>query len=100
MVLTYNDPAASRGKSTADSDVAEARFVDIVSGRRLVYAVDFVSDDPAYGTTMTMTWEMSAVDGGTRVDITADNVPDAVSADDHAAGMTSSLEQLAQYLNG
>ena len=30
-----------------------------------------MSDDPAYAGTMTMTWEVAAVDGGTRVDITA-----------------------------
>jgi len=31
-----------------DSDIVETRFVDIVSGERVVQAVDFVSDDPAY----------------------------------------------------
>jgi Activator of Hsp90 ATPase homolog 1-like protein len=62
--------------------------------------VDFVSDDPAYAGTMTMTWEVTAVDGGTRVDITADNVPEVVPADDHAAGLTSALDKLAQYLKG
>jgi hypothetical protein len=30
MVLTYADPSAAAGKSTADSDIVEARFVDIV----------------------------------------------------------------------
>jgi len=53
--------------------------------------VDFVSDDPAYAGTMTMTWEVTAVDEETRVDITADDVPDGISAEDHAAGLTSSL---------
>jgi hypothetical protein len=41
--------------------------------------VDFVSDDPAYAGTMTMTWEATAVYEGTRVDLTADNVPDGVT---------------------
>jgi len=98
MVLTYAEPSASRGKATADSDIVEARFVDIVPGVRVVQGVDFVSDDPAYVGTMTMTWEVTAVDGGTRVDITADDVPDVVSPEDHAAGLTSSLVNLADYL--
>ncbi|MEO8898161.1 MAG: SRPBCC family protein [Candidatus Dormibacter sp.] len=98
MVLTYPDPTASRGKSTADSDVVEARFVDIVPGVRVVYAVEFVSEDPALAGTMTMTWEVTAVDGGTRVDITAEGVPDVISPEDHAAGLTSSLANLADYL--
>ena len=85
MVLTY-------------SDIVEARFVDIVPGERLVQAVDFVSDDPAYAGTMTMTWEVTAVDGGTRVDIIAEDVPDGISAEDHAAGLASSLTNLAAYV--
>ena len=98
MVLTYADPSASRGKSSADSDVVEAHFVDIVPGVRVVQAVDFISDDPAYAGTMTMTWEVTAADGGTRVDITADDVPDGISPEDHAEGLSSSLVNLADYL--
>jgi uncharacterized protein YndB with AHSA1/START domain len=98
MILTYADASTARGKATADSDIVEARFVDIVPGVRVVQAVDFVSDDPAYAGTMTMTWEVSAADTGTRVDIRADGVPDGVSAEDHAAGLTSSLAKLAAYL--
>ncbi|HLY83961.1 MAG TPA: SRPBCC domain-containing protein [Acidimicrobiales bacterium] len=98
MVLTYRDAPGSPGKSTPDSDIVEGRFIELLPGVRVVYAVGFVSDDPAYVGTMTMTWEVTAVDGGTRVDVTADNVPDVVSQEDHAAGMTSSLDKLAQYL--
>jgi hypothetical protein len=60
--------------------------------------MDFVSDDPAYADTMTMTWEVTAVDAGTRVDIVAGNVPDGISAEDHAAGLASSLTNLAAYM--
>jgi len=97
LVLTYNDPNA-RGKTSADSDVVEARFVDIVANERVVQAVDFVSDDPAFAGTMTMTWSVRAVDGGTLVEITAEAVPDGISAAAHAAGMSSSLEKLARHL--
>jgi uncharacterized protein YndB with AHSA1/START domain len=98
MILTPADAASAPGKTTADSDVIEVRFVDIVPGARVVQAVDFVSDNPAYAGTMTMTWEVSAVEGGTRVDIRADGVPDGISADDHATGLASSLAKLAEYL--
>ena len=40
---------------------------------------------------MTMTWEIAAVEAGTRVDIVAEDVPDGVSAEDHAAALSSSL---------
>jgi uncharacterized protein YndB with AHSA1/START domain len=98
MVLTYSDPSSAPGKATVDSDIVEARFVDIVPGERLVQAVDFVSDDPAYAGTMIMTWEVTAVDAGTRVNIVAEDVPDGISAEDHAAGLASSLTNLAAYL--
>src|SRR5437868_7898555 len=73
LVLTYADASAARGKSTAATDIVESRFVDLIPGVRVVQAVDFVSGDPAYAGTMTMTWEVAEVDGGTRVDIIADN---------------------------
>ena len=98
LVLTYANGRAGRGKATADSDIVEARFVDLVPDVRVVQAVDFVSDDPANAGTMTMTWELEAVDAGTRVDIRADEVPAGISAEDHAAGLASSLANLAAYL--
>lgn len=98
LALTYRDASGAVGKSTADSDVVEARYVDIVPGERVVQAVDFVSDDDSFAGTMTMTWEVTAVDGGTRVDITAEDVPDGISAEDHAAGLASSLANLAAYV--
>lgn len=98
LVLTYTDASTAPGKATADSDVVEARFVDIVPGVRVVQAVDFVSDDPAYAGTMTMTWEVSPADDGTRVVIRADDVPAGIRAEDHAAGLASSLANLATYV--
>lgn len=98
MILTYADASTAPGKATADSDVVESRFVEIVPGVRVVQAVDFVSDDPAYAGTMTMTWAVSTVDAGTRVDIRADDVPAGIRAEDHAAGLASSLANLATYV--
>jgi uncharacterized protein YndB with AHSA1/START domain len=98
MVLTYADASGAPGKATADSDIVEARFIDIVPGQRVVQAVDFISDDPANAGTMTMTWEVTAVDAGTRVDIVAEGVPDGIPAEDHAAGLASSLAKLAAYV--
>jgi uncharacterized protein YndB with AHSA1/START domain len=98
LVLTYADASAAPGKSTADSDIVEADFVDIVPGVRVVQAVTFVSDDPAQAGVMTMTWEATPVDDGTRVEFRADDVPTGISAEDHAAGMNSSLANLAEHL--
>ena len=74
-MLTYPDASTARHKATTDSDIVEARFVDVVPGVRVVQAVDFVSDDPTHAGTMTMASDVTALDAGTRVDIRADDVP-------------------------
>jgi len=98
MVLTYADASTASGKATADSDIVEARFIDIVPGVRVVQAVNFVGNDPGLAGTMTMTWEVTATDNGTRVDIRAEQVPSGISAEDHAAGLASSLANLAAHV--
>jgi uncharacterized protein YndB with AHSA1/START domain len=98
LVLTYDDASAAPGKSSADADVIEARFVELEPGVRVVQAVEFESDDPAYAGTMIMSWLLTAVGTGTRVEIRADDVPVGISAEDHAAGLASSLDNLSAYL--
>jgi uncharacterized protein YndB with AHSA1/START domain len=98
LILTYANGSSGRGKASASSDIVEARFVEIVPCVRVVQAVDFVSDDPAFSATMTMTWELVPADGATRVEIRAENVPAGISPEEHEAGLTSSLANLARYL--
>jgi uncharacterized protein YndB with AHSA1/START domain len=98
LVLTYRAHSPGSGKATYDSDIVEARFVDIVPDARVVQEVDFVSDDPSFAGTMTMTWELTVEGNGTRVDITAVDVPAGITPADHAAGMASSLANLARFV--
>jgi uncharacterized protein YndB with AHSA1/START domain len=100
LVLTYADASGAPGKSSADSDVVDVRFVEITPGARVVQEVDFVSEDPAFAGTMTMTWQVTAAGDGTLVELRADDVPPGISAQDHAAGMASSLAHLAAHLCG
>jgi len=98
LVLTYEKAGA--GKATADSDVVDARFIELVPNRRVRQTIDFVSEDPAFKGTMTMTWELAATGDGTRVEISATDVPAGIAAEDHAAGLASSLANLAAFLEG
>jgi uncharacterized protein YndB with AHSA1/START domain len=98
LVLTYPDATAEPGKTSADADVVEARYVEIVPNERVVQAVNFVADDPGFEGTMTITWALYGSGEGTRVEVTADNVPDGISPEDHETGMTSSLDNLATYV--
>ncbi|MCD0446895.1 SRPBCC family protein [Glycomyces sp. A-F 0318] len=96
LVLTYAE--GTGGKSTADSDVVDARFVGLDPGERVVQEIDFVSDDPDFTGTMTMNWSVAPVGDGSRVEITATDVPVGITPEDHAAGLASSLANLAAYL--
>ena len=98
MVLTYADRSGNRGKPSADSDIVNVRFVDVVPGIRVVQAVDFESDDPSFAGTMTMSWEVEATEDGTRVEFRANDVPEGISAHDHHVGLTSSLANLAAHV--
>ena len=100
LVLTYEDSDAAAGKATPESDIVEARFVELEPGVRVVQAIDFVSDDPGFAGTMTMTWELAEVDSGTQVEFRAENVPSGISAEDHQSGLTSSLWNLAAHVGG
>jgi uncharacterized protein YndB with AHSA1/START domain len=98
LVLTYANPSESQGKSSTESDVVDVRYLDIVPNERVVQAVDFVADAPEFAGTMTMTWAVREDAGGTRVEIVAEDVPDGISAEDHAVGLASSLENLAGFV--
>jgi uncharacterized protein YndB with AHSA1/START domain len=97
MQLTYKAPATA-GKSGGGTDVVDGHFAELTPDVRVVQSVVFDSDDPAFAGTMTMTWELREVDAGTEVVFRADGVPDGISAEDHAAGMNASLDNLASYL--
>jgi uncharacterized protein YndB with AHSA1/START domain len=86
------------GKTSANADVFEGQFVELVPGQRIVERVVFESDDPAYAGAMTVTTTLSAVTEGTRVDIACSNIPDGISAADHAEGMASTLANLADFV--
>jgi len=94
MVLTYDDPPAGGGKSGANTDTAETRIAEL-GPRRIVWLVDFPSDDPAASGTMTMTWSLAEDDAGTLVSVEASDVPEAITPEAHTEGLASSLANLA-----
>ncbi len=98
MVLIYDDPWGGLERPLLTRTLWRPDTSTSFPTTRVVQAVDFVSDDPASTGTMRMTWEVNAVDGGTCVTVTADDVPDSISAEDHATGLASSLANLADYV--
>lgn len=97
LTLTYDDEA-TRGKSVENTDVVEVRFTAVDEPRQLVEEADFVSDDPNLAGTMTMSWSLEPVDRGTLVTITATDVPDGISTEDHVTAFASTLSNLDMYV--
>jgi len=98
MILTYDDPAVP-GKAGDNTDIAVVHYVELVPDRRIVQRVAFDSPDPAFAGSMTMTWSLDPVPGGTDVTIRCEDVPPGIDAQDHAKGLSSSLDNLAAYVS-
>jgi uncharacterized protein YndB with AHSA1/START domain len=96
MTLRYDD-ASIAGKSGASEDKVDGRFMRFETDREVVQAVDFVSNDPRFAGTMTLTWRLTPRGDDTLVEIIAEDVPPGISAKDHADGLASSLENLADW---
>jgi uncharacterized protein YndB with AHSA1/START domain len=97
--LRYADSAPEDvGKTASRTDVTTGRFLELVPGRRIKQSVEFESSAPEFAGEMTMTWSFVTVPGGTHVTVTAENVPSGISKEDHDVGMSSSLENLAEFV--
>jgi uncharacterized protein YndB with AHSA1/START domain len=87
---------AFRGKTSEREDMVTVRFVALAPPRRIVQAVTFHSDDPAFSGEMTMVVTLEPVAGGTEVAIACTNLPPGLRPEDNEAGTRLSLEQLAR----
>ena len=97
--LTYGDDAPSTaGKTTGRTDVTAGQFLSLDPGKRIVQSVEFESTDAAFAGEMLLTWTFEPFATRTLVTITAENVPPGISKADHDAGLRSSLENLARFL--
>ena len=95
ITLTF---AGATGKTSSHTDVVEGRFAELVPGQRVVQEFTFRSDDPAFAGVMRMAWELRPEAGGTRVEVTATDVPRGIKRADHEEAMASSLAKLAAFV--
>jgi uncharacterized protein YndB with AHSA1/START domain len=88
----------SRGKTAEREDRFTARFVELTPPSRIVQAISFDSDDPAFADEMIMTISFEEKDGGTEVTIAYQDIPVSIRPEDNEAGTRSSLQKLARYV--
>ncbi len=109
-VMTYETHDAP-GKYSEHSDVTVTKIVAMDPPRRVVWAVQFPSVNPAFAGTMFMEWTFESVltddpedtpgsqvhaDLGTEVTVAAKDVPSGIDAAEHVKGLESSLAKLAK----
>ncbi len=97
-VLRFADP--SDPKTTDDSDATTVTFVELIPARLVVQRVAFETEEPRFRGDMLMTWKLEQVEAGTRVTVSATDVPSGIAQEDHELGLGSSLANLARYLEG
>jgi len=99
MSLYYPaDTAEARGKTTADEDLVDVRFVELQPPHRIVEAVTFVSKDPALQGEMTIEIDIVPAARGAEVSFLCRDLPPGLRLEDNEAGSAQSLDQLARYL--
>lgn len=97
MALHYEDTVHA-GKSGEGVDVFESQFVGLTPNREVTEAITFQSADPAFAGTMTMATRLRPADDGTEVSLIATGVPEGICQEDHLAGLTSTLDNLARFV--
>jgi uncharacterized protein YndB with AHSA1/START domain len=95
--LTYATPTGT-GKTTAHTDTYHGTFVALVPDERVVQVLEFETDDELMRGEMTVSFTLTAVDGGTEVLAVHDQLPPGLAPADNEIGWRMSLEKLAQLV--
>jgi len=100
MRLAYGDSQHTSGKTSQNADEVEVRFVTLIPDSHIEQAVNFKSEDAAFSGEMRITWTFNSMPTGTFVTVRCENVPSGIRAEDHQAGLASTLSNLAAFTEG
>jgi uncharacterized protein YndB with AHSA1/START domain len=98
MSLVYEGEHPVPGKTSADTDTFQGRFVQLIPCERIVQAVEFDSNDPELAGEMTITWTLEDRSEGTEVGVLCENIPLGVRIEDNETGSRSTLKKLAAFV--
>jgi uncharacterized protein YndB with AHSA1/START domain len=99
MSLTYQDTKHSPGgKTSEDTDTFQGRFVELVPDEKIVWVVEFESQDAGFAGEMRIIWSLADADEGTEVTVLCENIPEGIRPQDNEMGSRSSLQKLAAFL--
>lgn len=89
---------AMRGKTADKEDMVSVRFVEVRQATRIIEAVTFHSDDPAFAGEMRIEISFDEAPGGTEVTFLCSDIPPGIRPQDNDEGTRLSLDQLAHYV--
>lgn len=99
LTLVFDTPGETGArKSSPNTDVVDGEFLELVPNELIRQRFTFRSEHPSFAGAMIMTWRLTPTALGTHVELAAENVPAGISPRDHEHGMTSSLRNLAAYV--
>jgi uncharacterized protein YndB with AHSA1/START domain len=97
--LTYKHAERSLpGKTSADTDTVQGRFVELIPSEKIVQIVEFESQQPEFAGEMTITATYADAPGGTEVTMLCENIPKGIRPGDNEMGCRESLQKLAALL--
>jgi uncharacterized protein YndB with AHSA1/START domain len=97
--LTYDTPSGT-GKTTAHTDTYHGRFVTLIPHEQVVEVLEFETTDDSMRGEMTVSFTLTAADGGTELLAIHENLPPGLSAIDNELGWRMSLAKLAKLVEG
>jgi hypothetical protein len=74
------------------------QFVRLVENQCIEQSSVFKSDQPEFSGIIKITWTFQKTDGGNEVSVKCDDVPVGISQEDHEAGITTSHNKLAMFV--
>lgn len=92
--LSYDEPTGT-GKTTAQADTYQGRFVKLVPDELVVEAVEFETTDPALRGEFTITTTLVDAGGGTDALVVYEGLPPGLPAADNETGTRMALAKLA-----
>jgi uncharacterized protein YndB with AHSA1/START domain len=96
MSLTYLHPQhPAGGKTSADTDTFQGRFIEWVPSEKIVEVIEFESQDPNFAGEMKITTTFADTAQGTEVTILCQGIPPGVRPEDNELGSKQSLQKLA-----
>jgi len=67
---------------------------------KIVWVVEFESQQPEFAGEMRITWNLADADGGTEVTVLCEDIPKGIHLEDNETGSKSSLRKLSTFIEG